>query len=366
MIKRRLFTLLAAVLLALASFGALTSCSGGGPVALEYENVRIGERMYRYWLSHYKYVFLHTYEGATDTSSFWDSELDDGKTAEEVLTELANENIKRYVAGAWLFDYTGLRLTADQKKGVKDGIEDVCEMMFNGDDEGFDAYLESLGIDRDILYDAYIMDLKVSLLKEYLYGVSGIISVPDSDRMAYLKEKYVRIGHIFVNDEYKWATDEDGNYITDEKGNAKKEELTEEERGKAREKIEAIRAGLSTGSNFRDLWEKYTEDSLYPDGYYLLPTTPFITEVVEAAFELEVDEVRELHTEYGTHFIKRYEMEGTPWDDEGSKDFFEDFEDDMRDYLFSAMLSETVEKVKINEEVTGEYRLREVPSAQYA
>ncbi len=345
---------------------ALMSCSKKEPAAFEYDGVAVSERMYGYWLSHYKYVFLHTYEGAEDTDDFWNSELSDGRRAEEVLSELADENIKRYVAGAWLFDYTGLRLTAEQKKEVRTGIDDICEMSFDGDEDAFDMYLSSLGIDKDVLYDAYIMDLKVNTLREYLYGVSGIIDVPDSDRMAYLKEKYVRIEHIYINDEYKWATDENGDYVTGEDGKTVKLELTEEEAAEEKAKADAVRDGIKEGKDFRDLWELYTEDRLYPDGYYLLPDTPFIKEVVDAAFDLEIGETAELHTEYGTHFIKRYEMDGTPWDDEGSKDFFEDFEDDMRAYLFTVMLGETVEKIEENKEITDKFSLRSVPQARYA
>lgn len=359
---RRTAALILALLLALFP---LVSCSDGGRTALEYEKVRMGERMYGYWLSHYKSVFLRTYEGASDTDEFWDSELSDGMTAEEYLNGVALENIKRYVAGSWLFDYMGLKVSSDMKDEVKKGIDEICSVHFDGDSEKFNEHLASIGIDRDILYNVYIMDVKVETVREYLYGVNGIINVPDSDRMAYLEKNYVRIEHIYVNNKYKLAVDENGEYIADENGMGTRVELTDEEKQAAEDKIEAIRAGISTGGDFDELWEKYSEDKLYPDGYYLLPSTPFIPEVVEAAFTLEVGETRELETEYGTHFIKRLELEGTPWDDEGSEDFFTDFEDDMRAYLFSVMVGETADKVTVHEDIVGEYTIRDVPESPY-
>lgn len=361
--KGRLLAFLCALSLL---FPSLLSCADKGPTALEYENVKIGEREYVYWLSHYKTVFLRTYEGASDTAEFWDSKIEGTEqTAEEYLNGLALENIKRYVAGAWLFNYMGMKLSADNKKSVENGISDICSLEFGGDEEKFNEHLTSLGIDRDVLYDAYIRDLEVELVKEYLYGINGVIKVPDSDRMEYLKEKYVRIMHIYVNNKYKLATDENGEYIADENGVGTRVALTEEELAEKEEKISAVRTGLSAGSAFAGLWERYSEDKLYPDGYYLLPTTPFIPEIVEAAFTLEIGEVGELETEYGTHFIIRLDMDGTPWDDEGSEDFFTDFEDDMREYLFSAMIAENAENVTVREDVTGAHSIRDVPESPY-
>lgn len=362
-LKARILALLLAVVIAAAM---LPSCSDPGPVALEYEGVRVNERMYGYWLSHYKNVYLRSYAGGVDNDAFWDSVLEDGQTADEYLTSLAIRNIKRYVAGAWLFDYMGLKLTSDMKNDVKQGIEDVCEMMFDGDVNAFDEYLDTLGIDRDILYDAYIMDVKLEYVREYLYGVNGIINVPDSDRTIYLNENYVRIEHILVNNKYKLKTDENGEYISDENGYGIRTELTEEELAKKNEVIDLIRRGIAVDIDFEELWEVYSEDQLYPEGYYLLPTTPFIPEVVGAAFTLEIGEIKELETEYGTHFIRRIEMEGTPWDDEESADFFDDFEDDMRAYLFTVMIDETADKVTVYDEVTGGISLRDVPASPYA
>ena len=259
----------------------------------------------------------------------------------------------------------GLKLSADDKKNVEDGISDICDISFGGDAEKFDTHLSSLGIDRDILYDAYIKDLKVETVREYLYGVNGVINVPDSDRMEYLKENYVRIIHIYINNKYKLAVDENGEYIADENGMGTRVELTEEELSEKNGRIEAVRAGISAGDDFSGLWEKYSEDKLYPDGYYLLPDTPFIPEVVSAAFTLEIGEVKELETEYGTHFIMRTDMEGTPWNNDQNDDFFEDFEDDMRAYLFSAMIAETAENVNVIKDVTEAHSIRDVPVSPY-
>ena len=43
-----------------------------------------------------------------------------------------------------------------------------------------------------------------------LYGTNGIIGITDEDRQNYLDENYVRVRHIYVNNKYMYATDEDG------------------------------------------------------------------------------------------------------------------------------------------------------------
>ena len=363
---KRIFAALLSVSLLLGSAAALSSCGENGPAALEYEGVRVSEKLYAYWMAHYKHAFLTTYRDASDTDEFWNSTLENGQTAEEYLTSVVNRNVSRYAAAAWLFDYMKLKLTSGMKKEVENGIDEICQYSFGGDKEKFNEYLAEIGIDRDTLYDAYIMDVKLNYVKEYLYGVSGVINVPDSDRMAYLEEKYVRIAHIYVNDKFKWETDEDGEYVTDEDGHGKKRGLTEDEAASAAETIDAVRRGLENGTDFGELWEEYSEDKLYPGGYYLLPTTSgFFDEVVSAAFGLEIGETRELETEYGVHFIKRYKMEGTPWNDSGSADFFGDFEDDMRSYLFTVMIDEVAADVTVNEDITGAHKLRDAAVAQY-
>lgn len=371
MILRRITAALLSATLLLGAASALSSCGERGPFAFEYESegehAGIDEAQYAYWMAHYKHVFLSSYKDASDTAEFWDSTLDNGQTAEAYLTDVVNKNVARYVAAAWMFDYMGLDLTSEMKKEVEDGIDEIVTYSFDGDEEKFNEYLSKIGIDRDTLYDAYIMDVKMNAVKEAMYGVSGVINVPDSDRMAYLNEKYVRICHIYVNDKFKFRKDENGEYVTDGDGRAIRDPLTEEEAAEAEEKIEAIRAALDSGEEFEKVWEEYSEDKLYPKGYYLLPTTPFFsgTDVVPTAFELEVGEMRELETEYGVHFIKRYEPAGTPWDDDDLSDFFGDFEDDMRSYLFTVALDKVSVDVKIDSSITGAHKLRDSEIAQY-
>lgn len=356
-----------AVILAFAAL-ALTSCADKGTVALEYDGVTVTEKMYLYWMSHYKAIFMESYAEVVDSDEFWDSTVSDGMTAEEYFTKITVENVKKNIAAVWLFDYMGLSFTSDMKKEIKDGIEDLKTTLADGDDKKFAEMLAEYGIDEDTLYDVYVMDAKISYAYEYLYGSGGVISIPDSDKLEFTKENYVRIQHIYVNNNFKYITVENelGTLTHDpDTGEAYTEELTEAEKAEKNATVAKIDKAISDGDAFEDVWEEYSEDKYYANGYYLTKDTPFIAEVVDAAFELEIGETVRLETEYGVHYIKRYEIEGTPWSDDASKDFFSDFDSALADYVFTVMISETAEKVKVKDDVTGKYRLRDVSPNYY-
>ncbi len=348
----------------------LTMCGEKGPVAMEYEKVKITEEMYVYWLSHYKAVFMDNFKGVTDTDEFWSGKLEDGMTAEEYFTKIAEENIKKNIAAVWLFDYMKLRFTSEMKKSVKDGIEDLKMNLAEGDDEKFEALLAEFGITEDTLYDVYVMDTKISYVYDYLYGQGGgIINITDAEKLEYTNDNYVKIQHIYVNNNFKFVTVEDENLGTlthdPETGEAYTEKLTEEEKAEKDKTVAAIDKAIGDGEEFEKVWEKYSEDKLYKNGYYLTEDSTFIKEVVKAAYELDEGETVRLETDYGVHYIKRYKIEGKPWDDKESKEFFYDFDKKLADHIFNALISETAENVKIHHEITDKHLLRNIKPNHY-
>ncbi len=356
-----------AVTLVLSLF-LLTACADKGPTAMEYDKVSVTEEMYLYWMSHYKAIFIENFKDVTDSDAFWDSVLYDGKTAEEYFTEVTIENVKKNIAAVWLFDYMGLSFTSDMKKEIKEGIEELKTNLANGDDGEFEALLAEYGITEDTLYDVYVMDAKISYTYEYLYGSGNVLSISDSDKLIYTNDNYVRIQHIYVNNNFKYITVENemGTFSYDpDTGEAYTAELTEDEKVAKNATIEKIDAALEAGTAFEKVWDEYSEDKLYENGYYLTEDTAFISEIVDAAFELEVGEVVRLETDYGVHYIKRYAIEGTPWTESANSDFFSDFDTEIADYVFNVMISETADKVKVYSEIIEKYKLRDITPNYY-
>ncbi len=362
--KKRIIAAALAVI-TLLSFAA---CSDKGTVVMEYEDVYVNEAMYRYWLSHYKSVFMDYYTEMVDDDAFWNSTVSEGMTADEYFTEIAIENIKTNVAAAWLFDYMGLSFTSAMKKEIKAGIDDICSTVFGGDDEKFDSYLAAMGMTRDDLYEVYVIDAKIEYAYNYLYGEKGVMNIPDSDKLVYTKDNYAHIIHIYVNNNFKYITVENelGTLTHDpETGEPYTAELTEAEKAEKDAAIAAIDKAIKDGKDFSEVWDEYSEDKLYSDGYYLKKDTNFVAEVVEAAFELKEGEYVRLETDYGVHYVKRIPIEGKPWDDKKNADFFRDFDSELRDYVFTVMLGEITEKVTVDKSIAGRYSIRNVKPGSY-
>ncbi|MCD7776022.1 MAG: peptidylprolyl isomerase, partial [Firmicutes bacterium] len=207
----------------------------------------------------------------------------------------------------------------------------------------------------------YIMDTMVSYAYQYSYGTSGVLTISDEEKLEYTKEHYSNIQHLYINNKFRYATDSDGDYLyDDETGAYYRIDLTDDELAEKSATIETIKSELEAGTSFEELWSLYSEDQLYEDGYYIYEGMDgFIDEVVEAALEMEVGDIICIETEYGTHFLKRYEITGEPWDDDASEDFFEDFDDNIADYMFTALINDYADDVTVNTELTSQYSLRD-------
>ena len=57
--------------------------------------------------------------------------------------------------------------------------------------------------------------------------------------------------------------------------------------------IAAIDEALGNGDDFEEIYEAFSEDKYYTNGYYLTRTTDFVSDVVKSAFELEDGETVE-------------------------------------------------------------------------
>ena len=365
--NRKLLSAAALALILALTLPALVSCADRGDVVVSVGNVEVDEAMYTFFMSSYKRSFLTAYEGsgAADTESFWSTVRDDGMTMEEYFNAVALENVKKYAAAAWMFDYMDRQFTNDMKKRVNNNIDDIIINEFDGDEDAFNDHLRSLGIDRDVLYDVYVLDEKQDYMYEYLYGPSGAIEVPDSDKLKYVQDNYAHIEHIYVNNVFTYETDENGEYVYDEDGYGIEVPLSDDEITAANKKIKAIEDGIADNEDFHELWLDYSEDHLYADGYYLLPTTPYIKEIVDTSFEMDVGEIRKLQTSNGVHFIKRLPIEGTPWSYDTNDDFFDGFDDELHSYLFAVMVGEYAEDAVINDEAVARHSIKDAVESPY-
>lgn len=350
--------ILCAALLVLAMLLPLAGCAAD-PAALTYGESSITTNMYRYWLSSYKGTFMYTYTDMEDTDTFWDSVQQNGMTAEEYLNGIVLDNAKRNLVCADLFREYGLTLSDTALADIDTYIADLVEQYADGSRRSFNQTLARFGVNADILRDIYVIEDQVTYLYDHLYGENGPRALTDEDYTAYLQDNYVRVRHIYVNNTYAYQMTEEGYYAYDTEGKLITRELTAEELAEKTEKIAAIDKALADGEDFETVYETYSEDLYYENGYYLTRTTDFIDEVVTAAFALELGDTVRLESDFGVHYLMRLELDPSAYGDEKNADFFDGFKDKAAQHDFLTMLDELIQNVEVNEEEISRYSIRD-------
>ncbi len=342
-------------------FATLFSLSGCGQsaVALSYGDSVVTANMYRYWLCSYKGTFLYTYTDMTDTDAFWDSILYEDITAEDYLNASVLENVKRTLLCMELFDQYGLTLPDYAVEGVDQYISELMDAYADGSKVKFNQTLSQYGVNMDMLRQIYLEEEKPARVFAYLYDDGGPNTLTEEDLDAYYRENYVRVRHIYVNDAYEYVTNEAGYQQYDSNGTALMRELNETEAAAKAEKIAAIEKALAEGQDFKTVYETYSEDLYYVNGYYLTRETDFITDVVDAAFGMEIGETVKVESEFGTHWLMRLPLEDNAYNESTNADFFDGYKDTVANADFMEFLDGLLDDVTVNEEEIEKYSIRD-------
>lgn len=351
--KNRIISAAAATLLAAC---AVVSCSSES--VMTYGSHSINENEFSYYLATYKGKYAQTYADFKNTPEYFSSVVtDDGQTVEDVLYSAVVHNVEMTLVCEQMFDDYGLSLSRSVEDTINSYIDDFVDEYADGSRNKFNAALGAYGVNINMLKKIYLRDEKVSALYDALYGTNGIIGITDEDRQNYLDENYVRVRHIYVNNKYMYATDEDGVQEYTDDGLRKKRELTAEELAAKQALIDAIDESLAEGADFDEVYDAFSEDKYYKNGYYISENMDFISDVTDSAMSLEVGEYKKIETDYGTHYIMRLEMDEKPWENEDNSDFFDGYDTTVGQALFADMAEEKISEVVLNEDVLGEYTM---------
>lgn len=351
--KNRIISAAAATLLAAC---ALVSCSPES--VMTYGSHSINENEFSYYLATYKGKYAQTYADFKNTPEYFSSVVtDDGQTVEDVLYSAVVHNVEMTLVCEQMFDDYGLSLSRSVEDTINSYIGDFVDEYADGSRNKFNAALGAYDVNINMLKKIYLRDEKVSALYDALYGTNGIIGITDEDRQNYLDENYVRVRHIYVNNKYMYATDEDGVQEYTDDGLRKKRELTAEELAAKQALIDAIDESLAEGADFDEVYDAFSEDKYYKNGYYISENMDFISDVTDSAMSLEVGEYKKIETDYGTHYIMRLEMDEKPWENEDNSDFFDGYDTTVGQALFADMAEEKISEVVLNEDVLGEYTM---------
>lgn len=328
------------LLLAAAMLFSFCACASGAEktVLFSYEGTDFYSGTFSYMLSEEKafyeqqFAYINSYYNGLNLG--WSSVLDEetGMTYAEAIWENLVLNAKRMVVVESLLQKFNLELTDESAASAVEGyIQQDMEDYGDGNEYGLNLYYADYGADIDMVRDFLYNNVKLSVLRDYLYGDNGIQKiaadavresfneqyykvesiyfnyytdtgsttlktlegVTDETVAEYFKENYVKVRHILFK-----TIDDSRNPLPDDQIAVKKAE--------AQELYDRIVAGETT---FDDNYSK-SEDggsTTYPDGY-VFTYDEMVEEFEEAAFEMEVGEYRLVETSNGWHIMCREEL----------------------------------------------------------
>ncbi len=347
------------LLLSLALVLLLTSCAGGGQV-MRFGGCAVTESEFTYYLATYKARFASTYSDFKDNAAFYRQPVGD-KTAEEYLFDQVVHNVGMTLVCDALFREHGLSLPDAEKAAIDEYVASYVEDFAGGNKNVLNQALGAYGINMKMFRDILQRDARASALFDYFYGSGGTIGLNDADRTDYLVKNYVRVRHIYVNDKYAYETDENGSPVYGPDGYQSRIELTGDALDAKKAVVAAIDQALEEGGDFEEIYEAFSEDRYYKNGYYLTRNMDFVSDVVTSAFDLAVGEWVKIESDVGVHYIMRLPLEEMPWKNEDSSDFFPDYDSAVAEDLFTAMIEARLGEIEYNKELLASFSVEASP-----
>ncbi len=212
---KRKIKILILFICALLCISVLASCSGS--TLMSYEDKTLSLNVYEFLLSRMKGTLAY-YGYDVTSSAFWNMVSDmDGTTYDDYFCQTIKEQAMNYIVADKLFDENGLTLGESDEEQI-DSLMDAY-VKRAGSKSALNAELKEFGVNYDMLREIYVLEAKIELLKEHLYGENGE-KIEDTVKEEYFNENYVAFKQIFLAT-YEYVIDEDrfGDhvYYTDEK-----------------------------------------------------------------------------------------------------------------------------------------------------
>jgi foldase protein PrsA len=352
----------AAAILILALALSLFACSNGRS-AMKIGKTSFSEKVYAYYLTCYKQYWLSTF-GQSDSESFWSSEYG-GVRVDDYLQNVSDTAIKARLVSAFLFDFYKLQISESEETYVGRLLAGLVEAAGGEEALKSEEPFSSLNITKDDLYDILMIDSKAGALQDYLYGDDGVMKVTDQQRENYYQNKYYRFEHFYLMN-YDYDLDENGNIKYDEEGHAQVVEISD---ARFEEKLalanEVLRRAES-GEDFNALIDEYSEElskSKYKNGHYLTVPNDYFAALSDEVTALKIGEYKLFQSELGIHIIHRIELDEGAWNKNSESGDFYNFEELVTEAAFKELTSSYYDRIVINEDVTGKYKISEMPSS---
>ena len=195
----------------------LSACSVQGESVMTIADKGMSVNTYQLLLSRMKGT-LYSYGYDVTNEKFWRTIIStDGTTYDDYFTASVQEQASRYIIADYLFDRNGLILTDDRIEMVDKLMNAYVKQA--GSKSELNSRLAKFGANYDILRELLMLETKIDMLKDHLYGDKGE-KLEESVKEGYFHENYVAFSQIFLATySYINKLDEFGKqvYYTDEK-----------------------------------------------------------------------------------------------------------------------------------------------------
>ncbi len=336
----------------------LVGCSSLGKPMMTLGDSELTVNMISLLLSRLKGSLTLSASGSIDWDTIVDNEK--GTTYNDFYTAQGIHAAKTYLAALYLFEERGLKLADSEVDRIDAEIDQMIQDA--GSKAALNEELAQYGANIKILREVYLMEAKMEMLIDDLYGADGE-KIDKTLKDQYYTENYRRYKQIFLPlYEFVYETDADGEEVKklDEDGNYVIRALTEEEEEALEDLQNEILAQAEAGDfdGFDQLVSGYDEEpnessKTYPNGFYLTENGGNVAEVADALFEMEVGEIRTVIPQdgYGVYIIMRYEAETDGYASEDNKAFFGTFTEELKDDLIDEYLERYEADIVVDEEV---------------
>ncbi len=359
---------------------AVTACSADhtAPVMV-YQNTEVTEAMYTYWMSAYKNYYLNQVLGVADTASALDTEIlvkndageDTNMTIAALLTERIGDIIETNCMALYLFDFYALSLPDSIKNDVERMVSGEIENA--GGRKALNEALAPLGLNVNILRELYTADEKINYLYEYLYGnttlgTTGAEPISVEAYNDFYEENYVCVKHIYIRTNDKNVLDENGNTTYDENGALVTAALTEEEQAVRLALVDDLMTQLEDGADFDTLMQEYSMDAnrtVCPDGYVIGQYTAMPEEFIDAAFSMEIGEIRRLDASYATHIMLRTPLPENGWQNETYLSTMGEFKELIKSQVFDEKIAPMRDEIIYDKDLVEKLNIYDIPASIY-
>lgn len=347
---------------------SLCACTGAeGKAIMSYKGAKATESLYSYWMSTYKSNFLYYYNDGIDSDEFWDTLISDDQSYEEYVVNWIDTEMQYRTVALWLFDEYKLKLSDTKIAEIDADIAEKIE--YAGTREQINTELSKLGMNLDMLREVYIANAKYDAVYEYLYGAGGKEAPTDSERAEYYNDNYYCLKYITIYSGASLKTDESGNYVYDDDGQIELVRLTEDEKKVKQQLIDTVVAGVTAGGDFDQYIKEFSEVdySDYPDGFLVSENdySRFGSDIVKAATELKVGEIRTVSDENVTYIIQKCALTEYTSLTQNNKNQLENMDDYIVREKYTEKFDAYAKDVVVNTDLKDSYNIRKVSENSY-